>query len=114
MKLPFFPGVGNITNKTNTPESINCPLRGSGVSGGGSCRRVCSADTASEACSRVCRSAEDNYIAELEGGALRGCHALRTLRLARNLLRHVPTLALAPLRHLQTLYVLQLRRVTAL
>lgn len=51
------------------------------------------------------RSAEDNYIAELEAGALWGCRALRSLRLARNLLRALPTHALAPLRHLQTLYV---------
>ncbi|CAH1634962.1 unnamed protein product [Spodoptera littoralis] len=48
-------------------------------------------------------SAEDNYIAELEAGALWGCRALRSLRLARNLLRALPTHALAPLRHLQTL-----------
>lgn len=48
---------------------------------------------------------EDNFISELEAGALWGCRALRTLRLARNLLRDVPTHALAPLHHLQTLYV---------
>ncbi|XP_047027402.1 lutropin-choriogonadotropic hormone receptor [Helicoverpa zea] len=48
-------------------------------------------------------SAEENALAALEGGALRGLRALRTLRLARNLLREVPARALAPLRHLQTL-----------
>lgn len=53
----------------------------------------------------VCRSAEDNFIPGLEAGALRGVRALRSLRLARNLLRDVPTHALAPLHHLQTLYV---------
>nr|XP_037877287.1 follicle-stimulating hormone receptor isoform X2 [Bombyx mori] len=47
-------------------------------------------------------SAEDNLISELEGGAV-GARGLRTLRLSRNLLRAVPTHALAPLHHLQTL-----------
>lgn len=41
-------------------------------------------------------------ISELEGGAV-GARGLRTLRLSRNLLRAVPTHALAPLHHLQTL-----------
>lgn len=49
------------------------------------------------------RSAEDNSITELEADALSGARALRSLRLARNLLRAVPSSALAPLHHLQTL-----------
>ncbi|XP_031765012.2 follicle-stimulating hormone receptor isoform X2 [Galleria mellonella] len=48
-------------------------------------------------------SAEDNYMSEVESGALGGARALRTLRLARNLLRAVPTHALSSLAHLQTL-----------
>lgn len=44
-------------------------------------------------------------ITELEAEALSGARALRTLRLARNLLRAVPASALAPLAHLQSLSV---------
>lgn len=51
----------------------------------------------------VRRSADDNMLTEVEDNALEALRALRSLRLARNLLRAPPAAALAPLTRLQYL-----------